>query len=511
MNTKLTFLSVALMLAGCGGSDGSSGSSNTVPTYKLSGNITTSNVPAQAKVCIDMNQNYRCDSTETSTTANNGAFTITSTKRNIFEFPILAEIDTGLPSATTKKNLSRASSTNIAVLSTPNRRLESGNIINGITTLILGAMDNGLTFNQAVSQIENELKVANISISGPLLENLSANELAVLESNVVKLSQAAGEQNRPNVLASAALSLADYKALTKENPSDAEFALAISELSRFKFELQPMNDTGLVKFFSDASNTENQVESPDDYPGQDAAYGLDSTDKQTISGNGFKFVKLDGNGNELADDAPEWSCVSDRRTGLIWEVKSDDDSSIQDMDRLFALEIKDRVSPNNGDVLTATCQTAGDSICTTQQYVDAINTQKYCGISSWRLPTGHELYDIIDFGEEQKLTSGYVAGLTLKYFPHQTIGSEDDYPSVQNGIVWADHFLHGLYYSEEKGTLYFYANHLNGRDAPDLGSKDVSLQRGQSAQYEIYTGDYEDNTSESWVFPTRLVATKEQK
>ncbi|BCL73251.1 hypothetical protein TUMSATVNIG1_52240 [Vibrio nigripulchritudo] len=513
MKTKLTLLSAALLLAGCGGSGGDSASSTSLPTYDLSGNITTANVPASAKVCVDANQNYRCDASEASTIARNGAFTITSTSLSIYDFPILAVMDTGVAQASALSSVNPVSAGSQTVLAAPNRRMKSDNVINGITTLISGAMDNGLTLTQAVSQVETEIKRANIALSGSLLNNLNANELSVLEANVVKLSQAAGDKNRSSVLASAGLSLADYKALTEANASAEDLTKAVTELSKAKFTLQPLNDTGLTKFFSDASNTENQTENPSDYPGQDAMYGLDVTDKQANTGNGFKFKKLDAQGNELADDATEWSCVSDERTGLIWEVKSTDTSSIQHLDRLFALEIKDRFKPHSYDVSLVNCQASGDGICTTQQYVDEINKQKICGLSTWRLPTGHELYDIVDFGEEGKLPDGSIAGLSLKYFPNQTIGTEDDYPYIKKGIVWTDHFLHGNFYSEVKGKLYFYAVHLNGTDPSDLGSGAVTLTRGQSAQYEIWTNEYAqlEWETESYSFPTRLVATKETK
>ncbi|WP_308873334.1 hypothetical protein [Thiothrix subterranea] len=36
------------------------------------------------------------------------------------------------------------------------------------------------------------------------------------------------------------------------------------------------------------------------------------------------FVKLDVNGGELPADADTWSCILDTKTGLIWEVKTND-------------------------------------------------------------------------------------------------------------------------------------------------------------------------------------------
>ncbi|MDP2574455.1 DUF1566 domain-containing protein [Vibrio penaeicida] len=523
MKTKLTLLSAALLLAGCGGSGGDSASSTSLPTYNLSGNITTANVPASAKVCVDANQNYRCDASEASTTASNGAFTITSTSLSIYDFPILAVMDTGVAQASALSIVSPASAGSQTVLAAPNRRLKSDNVINGITTLISGAMDNGLTLTQAVSQVETEIKRANITLSGSLLDNLNANDLSVLEANVVKLSQAAGDENRSSVLASAGLSLADHKALTEANASAEELAKAVTELSKAKFTLQPLNDTGLTKFFSDASNTENQTENPSDYPGQDAMYGLDVTDKQANTGNGFKFTKLDAQGNELADDATEWSCVSDERTGLIWEVKSNDTSSIQHLDRLFALEIKDRISSNKGDVLTATCQTTGDGICTTQQYADELSKRNICGLSTWRLPTGDELYGIIDFSSTSPLPNKapsdpgeVIAGLNMKYFPNQTIGSEDEAPYLKHGIVWSDSFYANSYREEEDGVVYFsYVHLVSPTHAASYTGKirKLAWSLGTIAfdEYGIFTGSYSDDTSESWIFPTRLVANKETK
>ncbi|EGU50730.1 lipoprotein, putative [Vibrio nigripulchritudo ATCC 27043] len=470
---------------------------------------------------MDANQNYRCDASEASTIARNGAFTITSTSLSIYDFPILAVLDTGVAQASALSSVNPVSAGSQTVLAAPNRRMKSDNVINGITTLISGAMDNGLTLTQAVSQVETEIKRANIAFSGSLLNNLNANELSVLEANVVKLSQAAGDKNRSSVLASAGLSLADYKALTEANASAEDLTKAVTELSKAKFTLQPLNDTGLTKFFSDASNTENQTENPSDYPGQDAMYGLDVTDKQANTDNGFKFKKLDAQGNELADDATEWSCVSDERTGLIWEVKSNDTSSIQHLDRLFALEIKDRISSYEGDVLTATCQTAGDGICTTQQYADELNKQQICGLSNWRLPAGNEIFGIIDFGETSQLQNKapnepgeVIAGLNTKYFPNQTIGSDDDAPYVKQGIVWSDNFYANGYGTEQEGVVYFNSVQLVSPTHTTTYTgklRKLSWNAGRISQLEIYTGSFSDNSSESYVFPTRLVAHKEKK
>ncbi|MBE8127142.1 hypothetical protein IC627_21570 [Photobacterium damselae subsp. piscicida] len=92
---------------------------------------------------------------------------------------------------------------------------------------------------------------------------------------------------------------------------------------------------------------------------------MESQPKSGIKG--FNFVKLDKNGQELADNATDWRCVEDKNTGLIWEVKVDDPSSPRDKNRLFAVNAAG-YTPNKYDLELATCQQDGSALCDTKQY-----------------------------------------------------------------------------------------------------------------------------------------------
>ena len=183
------------------------------------------------------------------------------------------------------------------------------------------------------------------------------------------------------------------------------------------------------------------------------------------------------------------------------------------MDRLFALEIEGRFTSFAKDVDTATCKTTADSVCTTQQFANEINNLKLGGADNWRMPTGNELFDIIDFGETATLDDGRVAGLSLDYFPNQTINVNNDYAEYGKGIIWTDHFFADGYGGQEPGSVYMNAIALNGTEAMNLNKPNerVSLSRGSSSQHQVYTGSYEDQSYNSYVFPIRLVAIKEGK
>ena len=137
---------------------------------------------------------------------------------------------------------------------------------------------------------------------------------------------------------------------------------------------------------------------------------------QPISESGY--LKLGSDGRILSDNAPEWVCVQDRATGLIWETKTDD-NSLRDRDNFFSWY--DPVTePNHGKAGARNggrCN--GQAGCDTQAYVDALNEQQLCGFSDWRLPSRDEMLTLVDFSNSRK---GSQASIDADYFP-QTVAS----------------------------------------------------------------------------------------
>jgi len=96
----------------------------------------------------------------------------------------------------------------------------------------------------------------------------------------------------------------------------------------------------------------------------------------------------------LTASTPNWSCVRDNVTGLTWEVKTDD-GGLRDKDNTYSWYNPDAAS-NGGVAGTQNGGTCNGGIaCDTASYVRAVNAQRLCGASDWRLPSRRELLSIV--------------------------------------------------------------------------------------------------------------------
>lgn len=184
-----------------------------------------------------------------------------------------------------------------------------------------------------------------------------------------------------------------------------------------------LNDTGLDTCSNlSAGGSECPVT---DFEGQDGDYGRDATalaGTLTKTGGGeagFDFIKLDADGNTLDAAADDWACVFDVRTGLVWEVKAAASTSAYSTASTFTWYSTDSAI-NGGNAGTSattkatdsgSCVLGDDVICQTSNYVDYVNSQSLCGLSSWRLPTVRELTGIVDHGAE-------APSIDSDYFPN---------------------------------------------------------------------------------------------
>ncbi len=175
---------------------------------------------------------------------------------------------------------------------------------------------------------------------------------------------------------------------------------------------------------------------------RDCEQGRDATHNNDSDGHaGFSFVKLDSSGNLLPADAAIWSCVKDNVTGLVWEVKTDDDG-LQDKDDLYNWYSTDSTA-NGGwyssmnddqDVCYGYDENDSESFCNTEAYVDRINNATLCGKSDWRMPTPQELTGIVSYDRVNPT-------IDLTYFPN-TLNTYfwTGAPSVQH--VWAAWYVY---------------------------------------------------------------------
>lgn len=83
------------------------------------------------------------------------------------------------------------------------------------------------------------------------------------------------------------------------------------------------------------------------------------------------YTRLDDAGNPLPASADEWAMVQDNETGLTWEIKSQDKTSIRFYANKFSWENLQKA------------------------FIKPLNEEKFGGFSDWRLPTPGELSTIM--------------------------------------------------------------------------------------------------------------------
>ena len=160
--------------------------------------------------------------------------------------------------------------------------------------------------------------------------------------------------------------------------------ISLNDFEDFPFKL---NDTG-VDFGADYLGINNVGCNSNITAPQDCHVGRDIDNPDNSDGHaGFNLTKIAADGTELAANALTWSCVKDNVTGLIWEVKNDDFSSIHYRYKDFKWGGIGHLGSNYGtyyddwDVLVSTT-----------------NSETLCGKSNWRVPNNDELLTIIDLG-----------------------------------------------------------------------------------------------------------------
>jgi hypothetical protein len=147
----------------------------------------------------------------------------------------------------------------------------------------------------------------------------------------------------------------------------------------------PWPDTGQTKCYNDT------VEIPCPSLGQ-PFYGQDAQ----YQGPTRSYIKLGQNGVVLPDTATYtdgWVMTKDNVTGLIWEMKTDD-NSIHDKDNTYTWCDRNPAT-NNG--YQGTCGTGtGNAATDTEAFIKALNDTNYGGFSDWRIPTVKELSSLIN-------------------------------------------------------------------------------------------------------------------
>lgn len=114
----------------------------------------------------------------------------------------------------------------------------------------------------------------------------------------------------------------------------------------------------------------------------------------------------------------EGKCVIDHNNNLVWEVKQD--SGLHGKAHTYSWYQTSNNGNNVGSRNRGTCynksnNTTSGNQCDTTGFVNAVNTEKWCGFADWRMPTKDELKSLVD---EVRKTAQTPPTIDTTFFPN---------------------------------------------------------------------------------------------
>ena len=134
----------------------------------------------------------------------------------------------------------------------------------------------------------------------------------------------------------------------------------------------------------------------------------------------------------MPSNAKSWACVLDNRSGLIWEVKTDDGGA-RDKDNKYRWGGKGlsgtalkRVANSPGNKYPESrWNGSGDRYDDWNKLIDSANSEQLCGFSDWRVPDLYQLASLVRCrgGRYRNLDKGCSGSyqkpaIDTKYFPN---------------------------------------------------------------------------------------------
>ncbi|WP_429179731.1 DUF1566 domain-containing protein [Aeromonas salmonicida] len=393
---------LAPLLTACGGG-GSDEAPLAAPAYTLNVSL-----PESGTLCVNLNQNTRCDEGEPSVSGVAGARQLSGTAPALLTSPLLF-----LP-------------TNPAApaLLHPAARLDGQTLTPSLlSTLLQSSIAEGHPPKQALDEMLAALAPLQPGQGLAALSQLADFNLALGQLLLAVIDAEPETSDLSPVLLQAVV----WPALGSLLPELASHFAQHGELTSLQESvtrmLQQQYSHPLVTGSGVTTYTDGVdyllTEEPADHPGQEASLGKAP----------LRYRKLDGKGQPLPDDAPQWECVEDLTTRLVWERKLNDAKSPRDLHRTFAWELGD-YHPTQQE-LDYACQ-QGEAICTTEQYRQWLNAQQLCGITSWRMPHSRELMSLQHYGSLAR-QYGQLVTMDVRYFPD--VGTNPN--MVFNGYYWS--------------------------------------------------------------------------
>jgi hypothetical protein len=116
----------------------------------------------------------------------------------------------------------------------------------------------------------------------------------------------------------------------------------------------------------------------------------------------------------------DWACTKDNKTGLTWEVKTDD-GGLRDKDWYYSWYKPNGDNGGNAGYTntiytTLNCSTQND--CNTDAFTNAVNAKGLCGKNDWRMPTKDELEGLVTLTKMVNQALNDNLYIDANYFPN---------------------------------------------------------------------------------------------
>ena len=152
------------------------------------------------------------------------------------------------------------------------------------------------------------------------------------------------------------------------------------------------------------------------------------------------YTKLDARGNKLPKSARSWACVLDNRSGLVWEVKTNDGGA-RDKDNKYRwggrgasdVALANYDGNDESRRKKSRWDGKGKRYDDWNKLVDAANFEQLCGFADWRVPDLFELASLVRCrgGSYQNLDDGCSGS-----YQKPTIDT-DYFPNAKSSWYWS--------------------------------------------------------------------------
>lgn len=227
----------------------------------------------------------------------------------------------------------------------------------------------------------------------------------------------------------------------------------------------PLNDTGITHCGSQPSGNSAAPCTPNP-AGQDSQYGRDAAAADLVltkvggGSKGFDFTKVCNSGQRagqgscptapaLGTGPNDWACTHDNKTGLMWEVKVNDDTHLRHQGWTYTWYDSAGYGGNNGTANGGSCLNAGR--CDTEKFVADVNAATLCGHADWRMPSVMELTNLADLG----VAAG--SGPTIDV---------QSFPNTPASPFWTGTPVASITYTAEYVNFWYGSDGRNLRDTP---------------------------------------------